>query len=49
VRKKKRASIKPSNFSNKHGIIGEILGLLEEKGKSKDWILEQLNRKKVKL
>jgi len=47
--KKKESSKKTTNFSNKHGIIGEILGLIEEKGKSKDWILEQLNRKKVKL
>jgi len=49
VRKKKKTSKKHANFSNKHNVIGEILGILEEKGKSKDWILEQLNRKKVKL
>jgi len=29
--------------------IGEILGLLEEKEKNKEWILEELKRKKIKL
>jgi class 3 adenylate cyclase len=30
-------------------MVAEILGLLEEKGKNKDWLLEELKRLKIKL
>lgn len=35
------------NFKN--DILGETLGLLEEKEKNKDWVLEELKRRRVKL
>ncbi|MDE1763701.1 MAG: adenylate/guanylate cyclase domain-containing protein [Thaumarchaeota archaeon] len=35
--------------SNKIQKIAEILGLLEEKGKGRDWLLEELKRHKIKL
>jgi len=35
------------NFRN--DILGETLGLLEEKEKNKDWVLEELKRRRVKL
>src|SRR3989304_2483982 len=35
------------NFKN--DILGETLGLIEEKEKNKDWVLEELKRKRVKL
>jgi len=38
-----------SNRLDKSSWVGQTLGLLEEKGKSKDWILEQLKHKKIKL
>lgn len=34
---------------NKIAKIAEILGLLEEKGKGRDWLLEELKRHKIKL
>jgi len=33
----------------KKNILGETLGLLEEKEKNKDWVLEELKRRRVKL
>jgi len=41
---KKRSA---KNFKN--DILGETLGLLEEKEKNKDWVLEELKRRRVKL
>lgn len=41
--------IKKKSTNSLENIIGEILGLLEEREKSKEWILEELKRKKVKL
>src|SRR5579885_70089 len=34
---------------NKIAKIAEVLGLLEEKGKGRDWLLEELKRHKIKL
>ena len=44
---KKRVSTKAP--THKHSIIVDILGLFEEKGKTKDWLLEQIKKKNVKL
>ena len=33
----------------KHEKIAKILGLLEERGKSKDWLLEQLTKNRIKI
>ena len=40
---------KRSNKNFKNDILGETLGLLEEKEKNKDWIIEELKRRRVKL
>ena len=45
----KRLSKNRTDKNFNKDIIGETLGLLEEKEKNKDWVLEQLNRRKVKL
>lgn len=34
---------------DKIAVIAEILGLLEEKGKTKDWLLEEIKRKRLSL
>ncbi|HLC24920.1 MAG TPA: hypothetical protein VJJ25_04760, partial [Nitrosopumilaceae archaeon] len=44
TRTKKRSS---KNFKN--DMLGETLGLLEEKEKNKDWVIEELKRRRVKL
>jgi len=41
--------IKRSAKNFKNDILGETLGLLEEKEKNKDWVLEELKRRRVKL
>lgn len=38
-----------TNTNRKLGTVAKILGLLEEKGKNKDWLLEELKRLKIKL
>ena len=37
------------NSKKNENQIGEILGLLEEKEKNKEWVLDELKRKKIKL
>ena len=40
---------KSENRLDKSSLVGQTLGLLEEKEKDKDWILEHLKRKKIRL
>ncbi len=41
--------LKVKGTKNKIAKIAEVLGLLEEKGKGRDWLLEEIKRHKIKL
>ena len=48
---KKKKNSHPSKKKQKSGSvdIGEIMGLMEEKGRHKDWLLDEIKRRRIKL